>query len=190
MPGTITIQKLTPRLLPDFLAFFDGPAFADNPDWSGCYCCYYHVASEDEWRARTAVQNRAFASELIRRGEFPGFLAYDQDQPVGWCKAAARLQIPALSQWPDLAIDDAAQVGSIVCFVIEKSHRRQGVAGILLDAACETFRQEDLKIAEAYPRTMASDDAHNYHGPLQMFLHNGFMKFREVDTFCIVRKIL
>jgi len=141
-----------------------------------------------EWETRTAAQNRMLAAQLIRDGQFQGFLAYENNQPVGWCKAAARLQIPALTQRPDLAIDDAAQVGSIVCFVIEKSHRRQGIASMLLDAACEAFSQEGLKIAEAYPRITASDDAHNYHGPLQMYLKHGFTKFRELDTSWIVRK--
>jgi GNAT superfamily N-acetyltransferase len=190
MAEPITIRKLTPGLLPDYLTYFDGPAFADNPEWSDCYCCFHHVPDTTEWEARTAAQNRELAAQLIRSGQFEGFLAYEAERPVGWCKAAARLQIPALSQWPDLAIDDAAQVGSIVCFVIEKSHRRQGIASMLLGAACEAFRQEGLKIAEAYPRITASDDAYNYHGPLQMYLKYGFLKFRELDTFWIVRKSL
>jgi GNAT superfamily N-acetyltransferase len=190
MPETVTIRKLSPQLLPDFLTFFDGPAFADNPDWSSCYCCFHHVPDSKEWETRTEEQNRGLAIELIRAGQFHGFLAYKSDQPVGWCKAAARLQIPALAQWSDLAIDDADRVGSIVCFVVEKSHRRQGVATKLLDAACEAFSRAGLKIAEAYPRITAFDDANNYHGPLQMYLRNGFSKFREMDTYWIVRKSL
>ena len=190
MPGTIAIRKMTPDLLPDYLAFFDGPAFSDNPEWSGCYCCYYHIEDAVQWESRSAAQNRDFASNLIRAGQFPGFLAYDQDGPVGWCKAAARRSIPALAQWPDYTVEDAKDVGSIVCFVIEKEHRRQGIAGLLLDAACDSFRRAGLKIAEAYPRLEVSDDAGNYHGPLPMYLAHGFTKFRESEAFWIVRKTL
>ncbi len=190
MLDRLTVRKLTPDLLQDYLAFFDGPAFADNPEWSSCYCCFHHVPDAKEWEKRTAAQNREFASRLIGEGKFHGFLAYDAERPVGWCKAAARVQIPALAAWPDYAIEDEHDVGSIVCFVIEKMHRRQGIASMLLEAACDAFDKEGLKIAEAYPRTATSDDAYNYHGPLQMFLNNGFSKFRELDTFWIVRKIL
>ena len=31
----ITIRRLTPELPDDYLAFFDGPAFFDNPEWRG-----------------------------------------------------------------------------------------------------------------------------------------------------------
>jgi GNAT superfamily N-acetyltransferase len=190
MHKRFSIRELTSDLLPDFLAFFDGPAFADNPAWSDCYCCFHHIPDTKEWERRTAAQNRESASRLIRECKFHGFLAYDADRPVGWCKAAARIQIPALGIWPDYAIEDDAGIGSIVCFVIEKEHRRQGIASELLDAACLAFKEDGLKIAEAYPRIAASGDAHNYHGPLQMYLDHGFSRFRELDTFWIVRKTL
>jgi GNAT superfamily N-acetyltransferase len=190
MPGTIAIRKMTPDLLPDYLAFFDGPAFSDNPEWSGCFCCYYHVDDVGQWESRTAAQNRDLASKLIHEGQFPGFLAYDQDRLVGWCKAAARRKVPALVQWPEYAVEDEKDVGSIVCFVIEKEHRRQGIAGLLLDAACGSFQRAGLKLAEAYPRLGVSDDAGNYHGPLQMYLAHGFTKFRESEAFWIVQKML
>ncbi len=190
MPDTIAIRKMTPDLLPDYLAFFDGPAFTDNPEWSSCFCCFHHVPDVKEWEIRTAAQNRELASRLISEDRLQGFLAYDAGRPVGWCKAAARVQIPALVHWPIYAVPDETQVGSIVCFVIEKNHRRRGIASMLLDAACDSFQRAGLKIAEAYPRLGVSDDAGNYHGPLQMYLAHGFTKFRELETFWIVRKIL
>jgi len=50
----VVIQPLTPDLLGDWLAFFDQDAFADNPDWSGCYCQWFHVDHEQgDWESRT-----------------------------------------------------------------------------------------------------------------------------------------
>jgi ribosomal protein S18 acetylase RimI-like enzyme len=46
---SVEIKALTPELVEDYLAFFDSVAFADNPDWSGCYC-YFYLLSEDEDR--------------------------------------------------------------------------------------------------------------------------------------------
>ena len=40
--GQITLRELTPQLLPDWLAFFDHDAFADNPDpWSSHRHCVF-----------------------------------------------------------------------------------------------------------------------------------------------------
>jgi hypothetical protein len=38
MMSELVVKELTPSLRDDFLLFFDTVAFADNPDWSDCYC--------------------------------------------------------------------------------------------------------------------------------------------------------
>jgi len=35
-------RELTPDRADDFLDYFDGDAFADNPEGASCYCCYFH----------------------------------------------------------------------------------------------------------------------------------------------------
>jgi len=189
--GEPVIRELTPELLEDYLKFFDHDAFADNPDWAGCYCMYYHFSGTDEeWFARTASDNRAAISDLIRNGEAHGLLAYVDGKPVGWCKAAPRLSLPRLGLHKDLQVDDADRVGSIVCFVIAKPYRGHGIARSLLDAACEVLARRGLAFAEAYPRRHAESEADNYPGPLKMYLAAGFTIFREVDRCAIVRKPL
>jgi len=39
--------------------------------------------------------------------------------------------------------DKYERVGSIVCFVIASTHRNQGVASHLLNAACKKFSKKD-----------------------------------------------
>ena len=90
----VTVHALSPELLPDFLRFFDGTAFSDNPKWSSCYCqCFYEDHSVVKWSDRTAPQNRALACKRIQGQSMQGFLAYSDESPVGWCNAA-----PAVSQ--------------------------------------------------------------------------------------------
>src|SRR6266436_7890645 len=56
--GEITVKELTPSLRDDFLHFFDHVAFADNPDWSDCYCSLYHFPNKGkEETRRTASSN-------------------------------------------------------------------------------------------------------------------------------------
>jgi GNAT superfamily N-acetyltransferase len=190
MSEAVTVRSLAPELLDDYLAFFDGPAFADNPHWASCYCYFHHNLDPAAWDGRSGQENRAAVSDLIRTGRFHGFLAYRDGAPVGWCKAAPRAEIPLLGQSQELAVDDADQIGSIVCFVVAQDHRRSGVATALLEAACRSFAARGLTFAEAYPRTAVFDAASNYHGPLELYLTSGFVPFRQLDARWIVRKPL
>lgn len=72
----IEVRALTPELLADFLGFFDGDAFADNPRWRSCGCRYMHTDhSKVVWRERTGAQNHAAACERIAEGRLQGWLA-------------------------------------------------------------------------------------------------------------------
>lgn len=187
----IVIQQLSPILLDDWLDYFDHDAFADNPEWSGCFCRWFHFDHEKrDFASTTAEENRTASADLIRTGRLKGYLAYAEGRPIGWCQAAPRLEIPNIAKDPDLAVDDAAEVGSIVCFNVAASLRRQGVATGLLEAACAGFQKEGLKSAEAYPRKAAEGDAANYHGPRALYVRAGFETYREVDSLLMVRRRL
>ena len=185
------IRPLSADLLEDYLSFFDHDAFCDNPDWAACYCYFFHVTCHDAaWEARTSEQNRAAISALITSGHAHGYLAYHDGKPVGWCHAAPRLEIPYLQVIPELHVEDADRVGSIVCFVIAAPFRRQGVASRLLEAACDGFRQQGLAFAEAYPRLDTHADDENYPGPLGLYEAVGFEPFRQLEGVLIMRKPL
>ena len=173
----VQVRALTPALLPDFLRFFDGTAFSDNPKWSSCYCqCFYEDHRVVKWSERTAVENRARACERIGGRLMQGYLAYLDGAPVGWCNAAPRKLLHALDDEP---IPDAEQVGTIICFLVEPSLRGRGVARQLLEAACDGLRLQGFHIAEANPRTDADLAAANHFGPLSLYLSAGFSVYRE-----------
>ena len=183
------IRALSPKLVPDYLDYFDNRAFPDNPGWASCYCHFFHAETTVKpWGEYTAEENRAAVVYLINNGQFSGYLAYEGRRAVGWCHAAPRRLIPALQHLPG---DKVNQVGSIVCFVIAKSFRHHGVASQLLVAACEGFRQQGLTIAEAYPRPRSRIEAANHYGPMRMFLNAGFSIYhREKGKRPMLRKDL
>ncbi len=82
------------------------------------------------------------------------------------------------------------RVGSIVCFVVAATHRNQGVATLLLDAACKKFSEEGLEWAEAYPVKAPRSAAYNFPGPLSMYFKAGFSIHRDADWYAVVRKRL
>ena len=187
----IIIKELTPKLLEDYLRFFDGDAFKDNPEWAGCYCMYMHfLGTNNEWNARSSSANRSDIIELINQNKANGLLAYLDGQVVGWCHATPRTNLKKLDVITGFQVNDKERIGSIVCFVVAAPYRRRGIARSLLDSACNIFQKWGLSIAEAYPNTKAETDAENWGGPLSLYLSAGFTPFREFKNRMIVRKIL
>jgi GNAT superfamily N-acetyltransferase len=185
MAELVMIKELTPSLRDDFLFFFDHVAFADNPDWSDCYCSAYHFAND-----KGKTESRRQASRLVEEDKMHGFLAYDKGKPVGWCNAASRYSYPGVQWLMSPGPNKGERIGAIVCFVIASTHRKKGVASHLLNAACKKFSEKGLEYAEAYPVKSPPSDAYNFPGPLSMYLKNGFTTYRDADWYMVVRKRL
>ena len=199
-PPHILIRELAPSLVDDYVRFFEEVAFKDFPWWSACYCRFFNDPSDPQGNSGPEMRehHRALAIDLVRSGQTQGLLAYVDGRPVGWCNAAPRASF-RMPRHVARAIDDPNEpVGSTVCFLVGADYRGQGVALAMLDAACEKFHAQGLRIAEGYPKTTPPPTApwpvpsaqHEYHGPMAMFLSAGFRVHRELDGFAVVRKAL
>ncbi len=189
----LEIKPLTPDRVDDFFRFFEQIAFAEHPEWGcECYCCFYHATSEQEWKERTAAQNRDIARQMILAGHMSGLLAYADGLPVGWCHYDGKPNLPGLSVFTPAAMTiGQPDAGAIVCFTIAQGYRNRGIAGRLLDAACADLAARGYRTAEAYPRPAdCTSVEENYHGPLAMFLNRGFVPTSSGDSQVIVRKDL
>jgi ribosomal protein S18 acetylase RimI-like enzyme len=187
----IKIKELLPTLVNDFLYFFDNLAFTDNPEWSSCYCyCHHANCSSDEWKKRTAKENRDASLKLITAGKMHGYLAYIEDKPVAWCHADSRDNIASLRDICNEPKDGKDKIGSIICFIVAPEYRRKGIAAKLLESVCDGFRSHGYSVVEAYPKKTGKSDAKNYHGPLDMYLKYGFDIIKEDEGIIIVRKRL
>jgi GNAT superfamily N-acetyltransferase len=181
----VLIRPVTPDQHDAVMHYFDMTAYADNPNWSKCFCMERLV---DDYEERTKEQNRAARSELILSAKANGLVAYRLGRVVGWCHAAPKaelLNIPGERE-PD--------VGAIVCFVVAPDQRRQGIATQLLEAALGHLRSRGMKTAEAYPWLGEVDPARwvwtQYVGPLAMYVKAGFEISEKRDDFCVVRRSL
>jgi len=204
----ISVRELEPTLVEDYLGFFDQVYQNDpwlntqnNPWWGICYCGFFDDTRSEEERNRAphaAVKNRAMRTEMIGSGKANGLLAYVDGKVVGWCNAGPRANYLNLHGYPGV-VDHNELVGSIFCFVVAASYRGKGIATALLNGAIDKFRHEQLKVAEAYPRTVPADvnnpyntppEHLNYRGSLSMFLKTGFTIYRQLERHAIVRKKL
>src|SRR5664279_1411065 len=195
----IVVKALAPALAGDFLRFFDhehGPALADNPEWAKCYCHFYEVPRAIEWPSLSAAQNRVAMQARIEVGEMEGFLAYDGDTVVGWLNAQPRHKLPHCFERMQIPATPLACASSeaavIVCFVVASTHRRQGVARAMLDAALTLLTARGIKSIDAFPFKPGDSEqpADHYHGSLPMFVAAGFVPLTETESITVVRKAL
>ena len=170
-PTAIDVLPLTPARFADLAALFEE---GGDPRW--CWCTYFRSRGRD-WSNSTAAGNRAELKALARRDLAPGLVAYRDDRAVGWVSLAPREGYERLATSKILAPLDDVPVWSIVCFVVSRRSRRQGVAATLLDAAIEYARSRGATTLEAYPVDTSEGrvpSANVYHGTRSMFEKAGF----------------
>lgn len=181
-----TIKPLSPELLDDYLYFFDNAVFAENPEWSKCYCFSYHfVGTNDEW---TRERNRASVIDYISENRMTGYLAFADSKPVGWCNANNRLNYERLVKYYDLIDNTEDKVCSIVCFLINPDYRRKGIAQKMLEQICFDYSERNFDYIEAYPGKGKLSCEAQYKGPLEMYNKMDFKIEKEHDDYFVVRK--
>ena len=164
-----------------------GERFADladlfatgDPRW--CWCMYFRARGRT-WSNSSPDANRNELRKLAEDGErdgaiAPGLVAYRGGSAAGWVSLAPREDYERLAFSTMLRPIDDRPVWSIVCFVVGRHHRRQGVAAALLGAAIEYARAHGARTLEGYPLhesrgKVASSAA--YVGTQAMFERAGF----------------
>ena len=112
-----------------------------------------------------------------KSSEPPGLVAFDGDRAVGWVSLGPRADFERIVRSRVIPTIDDRPVWSIVCFVVGRHHRRQGVAAALLGAAIEYAGANGARTLEGYPLhesrgKVASSAA--YVGTQAMFERAGF----------------
>ena len=184
------IHPLTPKRFPDLAALFEE---GGDPKW--CWCMYFRARGRD-WSNSTGAQNRKELRSLADRDDLaPGLVAYRDGDAVGWVSLAPREDYERLAYSKVLAPVDDTPVWSIVCFVVSRTARGQGVATALLDAAIDYARSHGATTLEAYPADTAGGRipaASAFHGTLSMFESARFevVERRQYNTASPVRPIV
>ncbi len=182
----IEIKPLTKDLKNDYLFFFDNMTFDENPDRLKCYCYDYHFTGIVETCSRET--SRSSVSNLINENQLRGYLAFDQNKPIGWCNANDRLNYQRLLKDYDYIDNPEDNVCSIVCFLIHPDYRRQGIAEKLLKRIMADYSTKDVDYLEAYPKKVALSCEGNFMGPLALFKRNGFKVNNEYEHYYVMRK--
>lgn len=166
------ILPLTVDRFADLAALFEQ---GGDPKW--CWCTSFRRTGT-EWQGSTPDANRALLRDLADRDPAPGLVAYRDGAAIGWVSLAPREDYARLRASKVLAPVDERPVWSIVCFVVARKARGQGVAAALLDAAIDYAKAHGATMLEAYPEDTETagplSAAVLYKGTVPMFERAGF----------------
>lgn len=155
--------------------------FGANGACGGCWCMWWRVPMGGaSWERSKGEPNRRALRELVERGAIHAVLAFDGEQPLGWCCLGPRADFPRAERVKALRGAWDAGTWSVVCFYIPARARGRGVATALLAAAVELARERGARVLEAYPVRSLSDSAADipaafaWTGVVTMFARAGF----------------
>ena len=169
--SSLTFQPVTPERWDDFETLF-GPRGGTG----GCWCMWSRL-KHSEFEAQKGDANKQLMKGIIESGNVPGILAYDGDEPVGWCSIAPREEFSRLERSRILKRVDDQPVWSIVCFFMPRQYRGKGVMTQLLKGAVEYAKSQGAMIIEGYPvepKKESMPDVFAWHGLAEPFRQAGF----------------
>jgi GNAT superfamily N-acetyltransferase len=147
---------------------------------------YWRLRAKD-WSFTNAGETRDGLHRLVEenRDPAPGLLAYREGRVVGWVGVGPRDDYQRLTNSRIRPRIDDAPVWSIVCFVVSKSERGQGMTRQLLEAAMAYAASHGAPALEAYPVDPGDGRvpaALGYTGLLSTFTGAGFEVVHQIDS--------
>jgi GNAT superfamily N-acetyltransferase len=151
----------------------------------------YWRLTRTQYEQQKGELNRRSLEAMVASGDVPGIMAYENDEPIGWCSIAPREEFSTLARSRVLKPVDEQPVWSVVCFFVSRSQRRKGLTVELLKAAVEYARSKGAKIVEGYPvepKDGKAPDVFMYTGIASTFTQAGFTEvLRRSETRPIMR---
>ena len=145
MGRKIEVRPVTAESWGDFVRLFEARG---SPHY--CWCGPYRYARAHEM---TAAQKKAGMQRLCAQGTPIGVLAYDGEEPVGWCSIAPRESYVKLARSRTMprVTPPETPTWTILCFFVPRARRQQGITRALLRGAVAYARAQGAKEIEGYP---------------------------------------
>ncbi len=137
-----------------------------------CFCTPYRVAGNADL---TPDERRAAMDDLVHAGTPIGVLAYEGDEPVGWCSVAPRESYARLARSRTMprVTPQGTATWTVLCFFVVRRLRGTGVTRALLDGAVEYARSQGADVVEGYPFDAAGLSS-THRGHSSVFAAAGF----------------
>lgn len=186
------VETVTPQNVGALEALFATDEVADR-----CWCMWF-LRPVKEFHQAGREGNRV---EFLRRAAestLPmGLLAFEEDEPVGWCAAGPRHRYARMLKSPTLQGRDPGEDATawlVPCFFVRSDRRAAGVASALLAAAVDLAAAHGAPAIEGFPLSGAkrrSGGSDFMTGVESLFAACGFEPVhRPSDNRVIMRRML
>jgi GNAT superfamily N-acetyltransferase len=140
----IETRELNPQAWPDLERLLTPSKGCD-----GCWCLNHHLAPGTP--DVTGEPARLAFRALVESGAVHGVLAYEDEEPAGWCAVDRRVDLPGHDCTLPFAPENRDHTWSVHCFYVRPSSRGKGVSRRLLEHAKGLIRAHGGRVVEAYP---------------------------------------
>ena len=187
----IRVADLTPDRIADLEDLFGSDEVTDR-----CWCMWFIIRVRDFHDAGREGNRSGFIDLASGEPTPMGLIAYEGDDPVGWCAAGPRRRYERMLASPTLKGRDQGEDDSVwlvPCFYIRGDARGEGVATALLAGAVDLARRHGAVAIEGFP---LSGDGRRSGGDLQvgiepLFASCGFEPVRRPsENRVIMRRAL
>ncbi len=168
-----------------------------NGVWSGCWCTWFHrIPGEKPEGERTDEGNRAHKETLVREGRAHAALVFHNHAAVAWCTYGPPVEVPNIYHRKQYLAQQTAPLPDyrIVCFFVDRSYRRQGVAERALQGVLDLVADAGGGVVEAYPHDLQGEKGNAtflYSVTRSLFEKHGFTYDRPKGTKnCVMRKVV
>ena len=146
---TLRIEKVTNHLVDDVARLFCADAITNN-----CWCMWF-IMPVKAFHLAGSEGNRASFCDLLARSDQPlGLLAYQADEPVGWCATGPRSRYVRALKTPTYrggGAENDADVWLVPCFFVRQDVRGRGGSRALLETAVELAQENGAVAIEGFP---------------------------------------
>ncbi len=181
------IKTLNTETMQDFFKLHDEVDFSYAPGWKGCYCQFYYQKDQKAWQEMTVREKKEQAVKRIEAGRMGGFLAYDQEEPIGWLSADDSTRY-VWSDEPEFQFAEPTVI--LMCLLIRPDYRRQGVAKALIQATIEHYKRIGYQkiVVQAFYNEKQPEKS--YHGTPRMYEDLGFTLRKADPIYPVYERIL
>ncbi|HEY8211665.1 MAG TPA: GNAT family N-acetyltransferase [Myxococcaceae bacterium] len=144
MPA-IEVRPVTKANWKDFVRLFETKG---SPHY--CWCTPYRLRAGQEL---PNPEKKVHMRQLVEGRTPIGVLAYDGDDPIGWCSIAPRETYDRLERSRTMlrVTPPATPTWTILCFFVARPHRGKGVTHALIEGAVAYAERQGAEVVEGYP---------------------------------------
>lgn len=146
---SIRVEELTEDRVTDLDRLFSADEDTDH-----CWCMWFLIPVKAFHEQGHDGNKSGFLSRMEADPHPMGLIAYDGDEPVGWCAAGPRDRYTRVLKVPTLRNRDKAEDSTawlVPCFFVAKTARGKGVSRVLLEGAVDLARQRGAPAIEGFP---------------------------------------